>query len=108
MTDEPRLNVKVIHAWGPTCDTGRHNMPHPDDTCDEADQWITLRDQLLKDFIQQAFERIAEPAVEAARLGTNAVAAALADPIPPPEHGAIQRALDILAPHLARQPLYRA
>ena len=108
MTDEPHLNAKTIGPYGPTCDTGRHTMPHPDHTCDEADQWITLRDQILKDFIQQAFERVTEPAMEAARIGTTAVAAALADPIPPPERTDVQRALDILGPHLAWQPLYRA
>jgi hypothetical protein len=103
-----RLDVKVIRAWGPTCPTGRHNMPHPADTCDEADQWITLRDGLLHDIVRQLWEQHAEPAMQHARLAETAFATALADPISQPERTDIQRALDILAPHLARQHLYQA
>lgn len=105
MTD--RLDVKVINYWGPTCPSGRHNQPHPEDTCDEADQWITLRDQIIGDMVRAAWEQFEQGHRNASLAGT-AFAAAIAEPIPAPERTDIQRALDILAPHLAWQPLYKA
>ncbi|WP_369274485.1 hypothetical protein AB5J55_35200 [Streptomyces sp. R11] len=107
MADEPRLDVKVIDYWGPVCDGGRHNQPHPGETCDEADEWITLRNKILRDFFAQAFAQMVAGS-DAATMAGTAFAAAVADPVPTPERTDIQRALDILGPHLAWQPLYRA
>jgi hypothetical protein len=106
--DEPLLNAKFTRTYGPACPTGRHNMPHPGDTCDEADDWINLRDELLRDMARQLWAQHAEPAMQRAELAATAFAAAVADPIPPPERTDIQRALDILAPHLAWDQRYRA
>lgn len=107
MTDEPRLNAKVIGPYGPTCGTGRHNMPHPDDTCDEADQWITLRDQIIGDMVRAAWEQF-ERGYRNASLAGTAFATAVAEPIPPPVQPDVQRALNILGPHLAWDHRYQA
>ncbi|WP_406418351.1 hypothetical protein [Streptomyces sp. NBC_01614] len=109
MTDEPRLDAKIIDYWGPVCDSGRHYPPHPGDTCDEADEWIRLRDQILADVMRQLWAQFTEPAMNRTRLAGTAFAAAAADPIPqPPDQPDVQRALDILGPHLAWDHRYRA
>lgn len=104
--DEPALDVKVIRTYGPTCDTGRHYPPHPGDTCDDVDHWIRWRNQLLTDFFAREYARVLA-ATDAASLAGTAFAACLADPIPQPEQASIEKAMDILAPHLAWQPRYR-
>jgi hypothetical protein len=103
VNDEPARIVKVV---GPTCDTGRHYPPHPGDTCDEIDDWIRLRNQVLTDFFAQAYARMTEASNEATLAGT-AFAAAIAEPIPQPEHDGLQRALNLLAPHLAWDHRYQ-
>lgn len=105
MTD--RLDLKIIDFWGPTCPSGRHNHPHPDETCDEADQWIALRDRLIGDMVRSAWEQF-ERSYRNAELAGTAFTAALADPIPAPERTNVQRALDILRPHLAWDHRYKA
>lgn len=105
MTD--RLDLKVIDYWGVACETGRHNQPHPDVTCDEADQWIAWRDQIIGGMVRAAWEQF-ERAYRNASLAGTAFAAALEEPIPPaPELTATRRALDILAPHLVWDHRYR-
>lgn len=101
------LDAKVIHTYGPTCDTGRHYPPHPGETCDDIDAWIALRNKLLSDFFAQAFAQMTA-AGEAATVAGTAFAAAVADPIPQPERDDVQRALDTLGPHLAWECRYRA
>lgn len=107
MGDE--LNVKVIGSWYPTCDSGRHIPPHPDQTCDEADQWITWRDAILADLARRMFEQFTSEVTQRARLAETVFAtAAVADPQPElPGPADIQRALDTLAPHLAWEHRYR-
>ena len=106
MTD--RLDLKVINYWGPTCPSGRHSQPHLDQTCDEADQWITLRDQIIGDMVRAAWEQFEEGYRNTSLAGT-VFAAGVADPIPqPPDQPDVQRALDILGPHLAWDHRYRA
>ncbi|MFD5566614.1 hypothetical protein [Streptomyces cadmiisoli] len=102
---EPRHDLKVSKYWGLTCDARRHNMPHPGDTCDEADEWIRLRDQIFADFMQRAFTW-----AEAADRAGQAIATfaqAFQQPTPEPPRSDVQRALDVLAPHLAWEPRYR-
>lgn len=106
MMDEPALDAKVMPTYGPTCDTGRHYPPHPGDTCDDIDEWITLRNKILTDFFAREYARMLA-ASNAASLAGTAFSARLADPIPQPEQTSIQKALDILAPHLAWQPRYQ-
>ncbi|MFJ4974173.1 hypothetical protein ACIP6X_02280 [Streptomyces coeruleorubidus] len=104
---QPQLNAKVISHWIPGCETGRHNQPHPGQTCDEADEWIRFRDQAIGDMIRANWEQFTR-AHQAAALAETAFAAALEGlPPQPPQYTDVQRALDILAPHLAWDPRYR-
>jgi hypothetical protein len=104
---QPQLNAKVISHWIPGCETGRHNQPHPGQTCDETDDWIRFRDQAIGDLLRANWEQFTR-AHQTAALAATAFAAALEEPIPePPSKTAVDRALDILAPHLAWDHRYR-
>ncbi|MEV8548355.1 hypothetical protein AB0L04_00670 [Streptomyces glaucescens] len=99
---EPPADIKVIRPWMPSCDTGRHWPPHPDQTCDEADQWIAWRDQALADLISANWAQALRDPL------TGTAFAKPAPPTPaPPQHADVQRALDTLRPHLAWDHRYR-
>ncbi|MFJ7176446.1 hypothetical protein ACIQXA_08560 [Streptomyces massasporeus] len=104
---EQPTEIRVISHWIPGCETGRHNQPHPGQTCDEADEWIRFRDQVLGDLLRANWEQFTR-AHQAAALAETAFAAALEGlPPQPPQYTDVQRALDILAPHLAWDHRYR-
>ena len=99
--------IKVISHWIPGCETGRHNQLHPGQTCDEADEWIRFRDRAIGDMIRAGWEQFTR-AHQAAALAGTAFAAAIEEPLPGlPGKTAVDRALDILAPHLAWDHRYR-
>ncbi|MET7429596.1 hypothetical protein ABZT16_11440 [Streptomyces flaveolus] len=103
---QPNYTAKVISPWLPTCETGRHVPPHPDQTCEEADEWIAWRDKAIGEYARRAWQRAISEFRDAPLAGT--VFAAPTDPAPdPPQRADIQRALDILRPHLAWDHRYR-
>lgn len=103
MTDLPEIaDVKVIRYARPTCDTGRHIPPHPGDTCEEIDEWIRLRDAYLTDALRQAFDQALGGEPIPATFTAKTSRPATTSPT------AASRALAILRPHLAHEPLYRA
>lgn len=92
------LTVTKLAHWAPACAEGRHYPPHPGDTCDEADAFITARDQWIADALADVWLH---------GNGTGAVLGLLPTTgSPPAEPTPEQRALDILRPHLATEPLY--
>lgn len=97
--------IKVIPYWVPACETGRHFPPHPDMTCDEADEWIRVRDRILGEYLAAAWH-------EFARQSDPLTGTAFAPPASPaaelPERDAVHRALATLRPHLAWDHRYRA
>ncbi|MEU0978486.1 hypothetical protein ABZ488_04645 [Streptomyces griseus] len=94
----PDLTVTKLAHWALTCTEGRHYPPHPGDNCDEADAFITTRDQLIADMLADAWLH---------GSGTGAVLGLLPTTGgPPAEPTPERRALDILRPHLATEPLY--
>lgn len=99
---EPKLNVKVVQRYGPTCDSGRHVPPHGGYTCDETDEFIAALDRALSVLVDRATD---QPAIEGS--GTLQVRGLLPllrivhEPTP------AERALAILAPNLRDEPLYR-
>ncbi|WP_097922078.1 DUF6085 family protein [Streptomyces sp. wa1063] len=101
ITIDPVLPDLAIRRFGvvmPPCPEGRHNHHHPGDTCDDADAFITARDQLFAAALADVW------------LHGNGTGAALGllptTGSPPAEPTPEQRALDILRPHLATEPLY--
>lgn len=106
--DERSINVKIIQHYGPTCDEGRHMPPHGGYTCAEIDEYIAVRNQILSNLMREMWAQISEPDIPAADLAGTPFAATLNSPTPaPPLQTDIQRALAILAPHLAWDHRYR-
>ncbi|MFG2352622.1 hypothetical protein [Streptomyces sp. NPDC048521] len=103
---KPRDGIKVISPWMPTCDSGRHMPPHPDQTCEEADEWIAWRDQAIGDLIRRGWQRVLGE-LRYDPLADTVFAAPTAPAPDPPQRADVQRALDILRPHLAWDHRYR-
>lgn len=96
-TDPERLDVKKIAHWVSPCPTGRHVPEHPGMTCEEADDWIAQRDAWL------ASEIAAAMLLGDREPNFTGLLGALYQPAEPTP---VDRALQILAPHLAGCPLY--
>ncbi|MBP5922154.1 MULTISPECIES: hypothetical protein [Streptomyces] len=103
-----------LFSWGPACPSGRHRF-HPGYTCDEHEELS----QHFQDFIERLVAAAYAHAEEAARRYQDSLAqfldgfdtweprgllASLTEPYSPTP---IERALEILGPHLAREPLYQ-
>lgn len=105
------FGVTKIVSWAPACPAGIH-LPHPDLTCEEHEELS----QSFRDFLDRLFAAVREQAQQAARRRAEAMAqfldgweprgplGSLAEPAEPTP---IERALQILAPHLAHEPLYQ-
>ena len=101
-----QLNARYIGYWGSVCPTGRHVPPHPGETCDEIDEWIALRDRILRDWIRASFDQM-DREFRAMRLART-VFETPAEPAPDiPDKPAVDQAIDILRPHLAWDHRYR-
>ncbi|SCK20249.1 hypothetical protein YUYDRAFT_02107 [Streptomyces sp. ScaeMP-e48] len=95
----PDLTVTKLARWAPACPEGRHYPPHPGDTCDEVDASIVAaRDQRIADVLTDRW-LYGDGAGSPLGLLTTADTT---PSVPTPE----QRALGILRPHLATEPLY--
>lgn len=106
---EPDLTVVKYGHLVPACSEGRHYPPHPGDTCDEVDAFITARDQWIVDTLTaQTLYGEALTELMITGEGTGEPLGLLATiPSQPDQPTPAQRALEILRPHLADEPLYR-
>ncbi|MFE6931781.1 hypothetical protein ACFVDT_07090 [Streptomyces sp. NPDC057699] len=107
---DPSGLVTKLARWAPACAEGRHFPPHPGDTCDEADAFITARDQWITTVMADAYRaydtRFTETLITGHGTG-EPLGLLTGTPIQPDQPTAVQRALDILRPHLAVESLYR-
>lgn len=108
---QTEFTVTRVAHWGPACPSGRHRC-HPGDTCEEheelAQSFQDFLDRLLTAAYAQAARRY-QAAMEQLLDGfatwePQGLLASLAEPYEPTP---IERALQILEPHLAREPLYQ-
>ncbi|MER5584078.1 hypothetical protein ABT090_20900 [Streptomyces asoensis] len=97
---EPQLNIKPARYYGPTCDSGRHT-PHGGDTCEEADDFIAALDRYVSELASQALDLSINGSGSLQIRGLLPLLRKVHEPTP------TERALDILAPHLRNEPLYR-
>ncbi|MFJ4837144.1 hypothetical protein [Streptomyces sp. NPDC088746] len=96
---DPSDLVTQLGRIVPACSEGRHFPPHPGDTCDEVDAFITARDQWITSVLT---DRWLYGDGTGAPLGLVAAADTRV-----PEPTPVERALAILRPHLAAESLYR-
>jgi hypothetical protein len=111
---ELEFSVKTPSNGVPTCPSGRHPQ-HTPDTCEEHEELT----QAFHGFIELLFAAAFAQAEQAARRYQQALAEAFAgidtwEPrglsawlTEPEQPTPIERALQILAPHLAHEPLYQ-
>lgn len=106
----PDLPVVKYGSLVPACAEGRHFPPHPGETCDEVDALITARDQWITSVMADAYHASETQFIKTVITGdgTGEPRGLLANVPHQPDHPTpVQRALDILRPHLATEPLYR-
>lgn len=95
--EQPPLNVKKIARWVPACPTGRH-VVHPDYTCEDIDAQQATLDGMMQDIYREAIDRSIDGNGTGQMLGLLAAT--------PPADTTVTRALGILGPALANEPLY--
>ncbi|MFD9763213.1 DUF6085 family protein [[Kitasatospora] papulosa] len=102
----PDLDVSKVGHFVPGCAEGRHVPAHPGETCDEADAFIAVRDQWISDVLAESYRTFWDGLVTGNGTGEplGLLPAVPGQPDPPTP---VVRALDILGPHLAAEPLYR-
>ena len=106
MADDQYLNAVKYGMRQPACETGRHIPPHPDVTCEQIDAFIAARDQILRELLRDWIDSFDRGLREMPLVGT--VFAQPAEPAAPvPDKPDVDRALDILRPHLAWDTRYR-
>lgn len=105
---QTEFTVTRLAHWVPTCPSGRHHC-HPGDTCDEHEALA----QSFQDFLERLFATAYAQAEQTATaqfidgFATWEPEGLLASLIEPYRPTPIERALEILGPHLAREPLYQ-
>ena len=106
--------VRKVADWVPTCPAGVH-LQHPDLTCEEHEELSQSFRHFLERLVAEAFARAEEDVRRFLEYQERMLAdlrdweprgllASLVDPGGPTP---IERALQILEPHLAREPLYQ-
>ncbi|MDX3294643.1 hypothetical protein PV569_13095 [Streptomyces scabiei] len=107
--------VRKVASWVPTCPAGVH-LQHPDLTCGEHEELSRSFQNYLGHLIAESFAQAAEDVRRFLERQEEQWLAGLRDWQPrgllasladPREPTPIERALEILAPHLARISLYQ-
>lgn len=108
---QTEFTVTRLAHWVPACPSGRHRY-HPGDTCDEHEALTQSFQDYLERLFTAAYAQAARRCEAAMAQFIDGLAtwepqgllASLAEPYAPTP---IERALEILGPHLAREPLYQ-
>jgi hypothetical protein len=105
---QTEFTITRLAHWVPACPSGRHRY-HPGDTCGEHEAIA----QSFQDFLERLFAAAYAQAEQTAMdqfidgFATWEPQRLLASLIKPYRPTPIERALEILGPHLAREPLYQ-
>ena len=111
---QTEYTVKTVASWGPACPSGRHRY-HPGYNCEEHEElskaFQDFYERLFAEALAQAAQRVRryQEAMDRFLEGLNAwePRGLLGSLIELPEPTPIERALQILAPHLVHEPLYQ-